>query len=426
MREKSFMMKKLLLSFAVMFLMVFAIGVNAKAAPVAPGQVTGVKQTDYGTNSLDVEWMAQLTSGVRYEVEVSLDKVNWVQKSDTTSNSSYIYQGINAGSTYYVRVRAYVKEWNSTLGKYEYAYGAYSAVTECVTSPNSRPSSFQMTDSTVNSLKVEWSSVPGANAYYVYYRNDASSNNVKTTLVRSTAAKVSTTLKNLSKNSSYTVWVCPARISTTNFVAVYDSYSYNYNLGVTPSKVTGVDVTHYWSAISEISVECNKIASASGYQAEVWTAYKKKDTKVASASGSYSVYLKKSALKKHNFFKVRMRAYSVTSTGKKKYGAWSSWKYTCQQPDVTKMKSTSKGMNIKFDKISGADRYEIYMSIKQKSGYKKVATTKKTSYTVTKWNKKKLKKGKKYYVYVVAYNKVGKKYYSGEAGDATYCWYKKY
>ena len=35
----------------------------------------------------------------------------------------------------------------------------------------------------------------------------------------------------------------------------------------------------------------------------------------------------------------------------------------------------------------------------------------------------KLKSGKKYYVYVVAQNKVGKKYYSGEA---MYCWSTKY
>lgn len=35
----------------------------------------------------------------------------------------------------------------------------------------------------------------------------------------------------------------------------------------------------------------------------------------------------------------------------------------------------------------------------------------------------KLKSGKKYYVYVVAQNKVGKKYYSSEA---MYCWSTKY
>ena len=43
-----------------------------------------------------------------------------------------------------------------------------------------------------------------------------------------------------------------------------------------------------------------------------------------------------------------------------------------------------------------------------------------------KFNKKALKKGKTYYFYVVAYNKVGKKYYSGEAGNAYNCWYKAY
>ena len=46
--------------------------------------------------------------------------------------------------------------------------------------------------------------------------------------------------------------------------------------------------------------------------------------------------------------------------------------------------------------------------------------------TVKKINKKKLKKGKTYYFYVVAEKKAGKKYYSGEAADAEKRWSKKY
>lgn len=59
------------------------------------------------------------------------------------------------------------------------------------------------------------------------------------------------------------------------------------------------------------------------------------------------------------------------------------------------------------------------MSTKKDSGYKKVATTGNTSKVITKIGKSKLKSGKTYYVRVVAQNKVGKKYYSGAAGDAT-------
>jgi fibronectin type 3 domain-containing protein len=73
----------------------------------------------------------------------------------------------------------------------------------------------------------------------------------------------------------------------------------------------------------------------------------------------------------------------------------------------------------KWDTVKGATSYTIYLSTKQKSGYKKVGTTKKTSFTLKKYGKSALKKNKTYYVYVVANKKVGKTTYTS---DATYCY----
>ncbi len=358
-------------------------------------------------------------------MDVSTDKTNWVTKDErATSNNAYI-NGLNAGTTYYVRVRAYTREYQN--GDYVYAYGAYSDVIEFVTNPNSKPAYLKKTDSTTSSVTVEWPSVPGANAYRVKWSGGGLE---KETVVYSESAKVRYTIGSLPANNSYTITVYSARTNSAKTYLGCSTLYWNYvseTYKITPGKVTGVQVANYWSYISELNVNYNKLV-ADGYEAEAYTANKKKDTKVASVDGnSYvGVYLKSSKFKKHNFFKVRVRAYATTSDGVKKYGAWSDWKYVCQQPDVTKMTSKSNGMQIKYDKISGADRYIVYMSTKKDSGYKKVATTKKTSVTIKKLGKKKLKKGKTYYVYVVAYNKVGKKYYSGAAGDATGCWYKAY
>ena len=63
--------------------------------------------------------------------------------------------------------------------------------------------------------------------------------------------------------------------------------------------------------------------------------------------------------------------------------------------------------SITYKKVSGVSGYQIYMSTKKKSGYKKIATlsSKKSSYT-----KGKLKKGKKYYFKVRTMKKVSGKY----------------
>ncbi len=416
-------MKHVMLTLAIAFVMALAFSVSAKAELVTPGKVTGIKQVDAGSD-LKITWTALLTNDVRYNVEVSTDKQNWVSKEDNLAGNSAQIRGLTAGSTYYVRVQGFTSERQN--GEVVYARGAYSDVVECVTAPNEKVSYLKKIDSTTSSVTLEWPSVSGANAYKVKLGGAKTGE----TIIYGTGAKITYTITGLSGDAAYTASVYPAKAnSTKSFVACNEMY-YNcetiYSLTVTPGKVTEVDVPYYWNAIGELEVEYKRISYAEGYEAELYTANKKKDKKVASAQGNhYGIFVKYSGLKKHNFYKVRVRAYTTTTDGVKKYGAWSDWKQTCQQPDV-KLRPTSNGMKVKFDKISGADRYVVYMSTKKDSGYKKVATTKKTSVTVKKLGKKKLKRGKTYYAYVVAYNKVGKKYYSGAAGNANSCWPIKY
>lgn len=410
---------KMFLLAVIAFVMTFTLTTAVKAAP---SKITGLKQTDHGTNSISVEWSALLDNGVRYEVSVSTDKKNWVVKEDRAYSNTESVRNLNAGTTYYVKVRGYVEE--SSVKQ----YGEYSNVVACVTSPNSEPRNLKKTDSTTNSITLTWSKVPGANCYVVEYKKSSASYDTKYSKKVVTSTKV--TLSKLSKNTNYEVYVYPARrASSKGYVAAasgYGDYARMNKVGTTPTQVSGVQVPYYWDSLGEIKVECTPKESADGYQYEVWTAYKSKDTKVTSKTGGSYAYLKSTALKKKNFFKVRVRGYAENSNGSKKYGQWSSWKYVCQQPRMVNISCTSKGIKYSWDKIQGAYKYDLYVSLKQNSGYKKVASITKSNYTLTKFNKSSLKKGKKYYAYVVAYNKVGKKLYSGEAGDADSCWYTTY
>ncbi|MCI8280235.1 MAG: hypothetical protein HFI76_00710 [Lachnospiraceae bacterium] len=416
-------MKKLrMYVFGIIASMLFTclfLGVQVKAS--SPSQITGLKQTNSSTNSVSLEWNALLENNAYYQVDISQDGKRWVTKKEKEyANRTTIYS-LNTGSSYYVRVRGFIQD------KDEKFYGPYSATTECVTSPKGDTEYVRKIGSTTTSMKLNWKAVPGANAYIIKYRKASGSSNTEKS-VRSTNTTV--TLKKLSASATYHVTVYGVRKTKNGKYYTEASYSSSksvYGLGVTPGKVTGVECDYFFQTLKQISVKYKKLPSAEGYKVEVWTANKKKDTKIATVSGSsLGADIAKSVFGKHNMIKIRVCAYTENYNGKKVYGKWSAWKYVCPQPDVTNIKKSGSGLTLTWDKISGANRYEVYASTKKNSGYKKVKTTTGTRFTLTSFNKKPLKKGKTYYFYVVAYKKVGSKYYSGEAGNAHYCWGKKF
>ncbi len=96
------------------------------------------------------------------------------------------------------------------------------------------------------------------------------------------------------------------------------------------------------------------------------------------------------------------------------YGEWSDRSFVVKQPKA-QARNYKGAIQIKWQKLKGVSRYDIYLSKKQNSGYKKVASAnaKTTLKTIKKLGKKKLKKGT-YYYYVVAKKKVGKKTYKSK------------
>jgi len=76
---------------------------------------------------------------------------------------------------------------------------------------------------------------------------------------------------------------------------------------------------------------------------------------------------------------------------------WAEVKVTMEAPSVKAANKSIKSIKISWKKITGAEKYQVYRSVKKNKGFKKVKTTKKTY-----WINTKLKTGKKYYYKVRA------------------------
>ena len=93
---------------------------------------------------------------------------------------------------------------------------------------------------------------------------------------------------------------------------------------------------------------------------------------------------------------VYPNTYSSNKKGKG-YAEGSKYKFANLKKTSVKLSSKKKSVTVKWKKVDGATKYNVYRSTSKNSGYKKVKTVKGTSFT-----NKKLKKGKVYYFKVVA------------------------
>ncbi len=408
---------RIILTLTMFFVLVLVTVFPVKAAD-KPSPITALQQEGATSSSVKVSWSCLGGSDLRYKVEIAdQPSGNYVTVEEKRYSSPIWIYDLAPGREYYVRVTSYTNGGG---------YGDTSSPIKVVTAPGKATEKITHAKSTTNTISLNWSEVQGADIYRIKYKATYGNEMVCET------ANTNITLKNLAKDEEYRVKILAGKKYADGVTIAWSGNEKTiYNIPVKPSKATGVRVNYYWQNLSEISVENSKIGCADGYQYQLYTAYKDKDSKiktVTTSSSSAQTYIKASALKKYNFYKVRVRAYALNSKNEKMYGGWSSWKYVSPQPDVTKIKNnkSKKGIQISWDKIKGANRYVVYVSTKKASGYKKFQTTTKTGTVITKYGKNKLKSGKTYYFYVVPQKKVGNKYVSGLADNANYCWSLKY
>ena len=136
-------------------------------------------------------------------------------------------------------------------------------------------------------------------------------------------------------------------------------------------------------------------------------------------------------LTKESKIKAARKAYDALTAAQKKYVTNAKTltnaektlslfkKYTPKKATLKSVKKSGTGkMKLTWGKVTSASGYQIYMSNKKSSGYKKIATITKNK-TVT-YTKTKLKKGKTYYFKIRTYRKAGSKIYYGSYSNIRY------
>lgn len=171
-------------------------------------------------------------------------------------------------------------------------------------------------------------------------------------------------------------------------------------------KVTGLKLVS--AGKDNIKIQFEKQPFANGYEVVLYQG--KKQKKKAVAEKTVYTFQKLSAATDYT---VKVRAYTKQSD-RKTYGNYSNSLKVATATKAPVIKSLQKGKQkvvISWKKVSNATGYEIYMSSKKKSGFKKIGTVKKAS-TVS-YTKTRLKSKKSYYFKVRTYRTVGgKKIYS--------------
>lgn len=392
-KKSIFVTKKLFAVVVLSFLLTMLFGMSVFAAPAAP---SGLRQTSAYTNTAKIVWNAVVGKNIRYNVQYSTDNRNFSDASTYDNSYPEIYKSnLSTGSTYYFRVRAY-----------EYVYGkpndysAWSPSLEVVTVPDRvKTENLSQSAAKTSSISLNWSPVTGATRYQVY-RVDGSAQ-----ILAATTTSPSVTIGNLKTGTNNYLRVYAERVSSSGYVARNDSSAYIY-ANTLPGTVTGIKVTNSYPYSNKAALAWNRADNAKGYQIAVYTMKNKKTGKTLNVSGNSYNTIK---MDQKSFYKVKVRAYIQLSSGKKIYGNWGSTYVANQQ--IVKVRNVSGGLTASWPKVTGATNYTVYVSDKAKKGYKKVSTTKSSSYTLKKFKSKSLKKGKNYYFYVVANKKVKSKTY---------------
>lgn len=281
-----------------------------------------------------------------------------------------------------------------------------------VTGITAHAATLTQTGLTKNSLTIQWDkpSYGTPTAYYVGIGSDYTSAKTQAQGKAIPVPNLATsyTFNNLTPGTKYYVSVYYSYL-TTYGTEGFTSVNYISDAVTLPGKVTGVKQTKWWYYIKSVDFAWNE-QTAAKYE---YVVKNNKNKKIYSYTTSSSRGSCSKSIKNNMLYTVKVRAY-VTCNGKDYYGDWSDAAYLFTQPMVSKASISGSKLKVSWGKINGVTGYDVYVSTKEKSGYKKVKSVSKSkgSATISKLKGKKFSKKKKYYIYIVAKKKVGKKTYT--------------
>lgn len=258
------------------------------------------------------------------------------------------------------------------------------------------------------SITCSWPAVSGAVKYIVSIGADYS-----TVREVGTTTAPQYTFTNLKNGMQYYVMIQP--------VDAKGEYSYGSKvmMETLPTTVTNFKQEKWWYFIKKLEVRWDKQPSVDGYEVSLYNSKNKRVKTVTATKYASSA----------SFANMKDEVYTVKIYGYKK---WNGKTYktktattTCMnQARIIKCRVSDKKLTVKWNRVGGASGYDIYVSTKKNTGYKKVKTvgSKATSVTISKLKGKSFNAKKPYYIYVQTRIKRGKK---TNTSGALYYWNSK-
>ena len=381
-------MKKLHKSItAIIFCLILTLVLSTAAvAATDVGRVINVKASAVKNNAVTLTWTA-IPDVTGYEIRYRINDGKWTNTKDTITKNSYSFKNLKIGSSYSFQVRAYVISKGFLGIGTNTNYGSYST-TVSVSNTLGKVTGLKVASTTATTVKLSWTKVSGATGYLVQKQVDGKWKDVKTTTSTSynvTGLKTNTTT--------------PFRVKayvTQNDKKIYGSVSSTVKGTTAVPKISSFKLTA--SGTNGAKLTWSQ-ANVTGYQiyrkvgSESWAKYKTISTKT-------TVSLTEKNLVLGTKYSYKIRGYYKTDS-KTYYGEFSSvLSITPTLPKVKGVKMTSLNKTkaiITWDKVSGAQGYQIYDYATGSAVKLPTVSTNRTSIDVT--------AGKVYKIKVRAYTK---------------------
>lgn len=249
---------------------------------------------------------------------------------------------------------------------------------------------------TNNSVTITWDRMEEADGYVIAYKQNGNWTSKELT---------ENEWMHSSLKSATTIAYKVKAFQVVNGTKVYGEYTNLVKTTTTLDKITSVTVK---PSNTSIHVSWKKENDVSGYQVVIYKGNKVvKRVEVSGKATSSTI----KGLSANTTYRIEVRGYRSVE-GIRYYGESSKAVITSTKAKATTvtLKGATKKAAVSWKKVSGAAGYEVVMSTKKTSGFKKVATVKATT---TKQTIKNLKSGSTYYFKVRSYKTVdGKKIYS--------------
>ena len=362
-----------------------------------PDKVTDLKQSSNTADSINLTWRKQ--SNVNgYEVVVYNEKGETVNVLNC-KDAQISVGGLESGSTYKFRVRAY-------FSSEETVYGSYSETVTTTTKP-AKVEGISEHSYTATCIKIQWKAVNGATSYKVYKYN---SSNKKYELLGTTSSTIYK-VSGLKKNTKYYFKVVANR--TLNDKSYDGAESTKFQAATKPDKTEQVAKKNVTT--TAIRLTWKKQSGVSAYEIACYDNSNKLIKKVTTSGNTNTIAVNK--LNPGVTYRFKVRSYIKTTSNAYVYGVYSSdISMTTKPAKVTNLDvsvTTRNSVTLSWDKVTGASGYKIYSYNTKTKKYKLLATTKKLSYKVTK-----LSTAQKYTYKVQAYRTFSKATYEGSKSDS--------